>query len=84
MKSSVARFSGAGKTHIAWLRVGVCTFLALTAFASNSIICRLALGAGAIDAAGFTAVRLASGALMLLPIAAVINRRKRERTYPGS
>lgn len=35
------------------------------AFAANSVLCRLALGSGAIDAASFTTVRLASGALML-------------------
>jgi drug/metabolite transporter (DMT)-like permease len=42
------------------------TLLALSAFASNSLLTRLALGQGHIDAAGFTAVRLAAGALALL------------------
>jgi drug/metabolite transporter (DMT)-like permease len=41
------------------------TALALIAFAGNSLLCRLALAAGAADAASFTAVRLASGALVL-------------------
>jgi len=41
------------------------TAVALVAFASNSILCRLALGARAIDAAGFTLVRVVSGALTL-------------------
>jgi drug/metabolite transporter (DMT)-like permease len=41
------------------------TALALVAFASNSILTRLAIGASAIDAATFTAVRLTSGALAL-------------------
>jgi drug/metabolite transporter (DMT)-like permease len=41
------------------------TVLAMTAFAFNSILTRMALGRGHLDAAGFTAVRLASGALML-------------------
>jgi drug/metabolite transporter (DMT)-like permease len=41
------------------------TVLALIAFASNSILTRLALGRGHIDAAGFTSVRLVTGALML-------------------
>src|SRR4029079_19616436 len=35
---------------------------ALLAFASNSILTRMALGAGAMDAATFTTVRLAAGA----------------------
>lgn len=42
---------------------------ALVAFAANSILCRLALAGGAIDAAGFTAIRLASGAAVLVLLA---------------
>nr|WP_232426519.1 DMT family transporter [Desulfuromonas soudanensis] len=38
---------------------------ALAAFAANSILCRLALTDGSIDAASFTAIRLVSGALVL-------------------
>lgn len=53
----------------------VFTTLALTAFAANSIICRLALGAEAIDAASFTTVRLASGAALLLAISAATGAR---------
>jgi len=41
------------------------TALAMLAFAGNSLLCRAALGGGAIDAASFTAVRLVSGALVL-------------------
>ncbi len=41
------------------------TSLALIAFAANSVLCRLALGSGLIDAASFTSIRLLSGALML-------------------
>jgi drug/metabolite transporter (DMT)-like permease len=37
----------------------------MTAFAANSVLCRLALGAHTVDAASFTAIRLASGAGML-------------------
>jgi drug/metabolite transporter (DMT)-like permease len=44
------------------------TAIALVAFASNSILCRLALGAREIDAASFTTVRIVSGALTLLLI----------------
>lgn len=42
------------------------TVFALVCFALNSILCRLALGAEAIDAASFTTVRLVSGALTLV------------------
>lgn len=41
------------------------TTLALTAFAGNSLLCRLALKHTAIDAASFTTIRLVSGALVL-------------------
>ncbi|MCB0524294.1 MAG: DMT family transporter [Saprospiraceae bacterium] len=41
------------------------TFLTLLAFAGNSILCRLALRETSIDAASFTSIRLASGAIFL-------------------
>jgi drug/metabolite transporter (DMT)-like permease len=41
------------------------TSVALVAFAGNSILCRMALGGGLMDPAGFTAVRLGSGAATL-------------------
>lgn len=41
------------------------TVVAMLAFAANSLLCRLALQHGAIDAASFGSVRLASGALAL-------------------
>jgi drug/metabolite transporter (DMT)-like permease len=46
--------------------LALATALALVAFAANSVLCRLALGGRAVDAASFTSVRLASGALTLL------------------
>jgi drug/metabolite transporter (DMT)-like permease len=45
------------------------TALALVGFAGNSLLCRLALAQHAIDAASFTAIRLASGALVLFLLA---------------
>lgn len=47
------------------IRTAIFTALALTAFASNSILSRVALREGAIDAGAFTAIRLVSGALIL-------------------
>ena len=47
------------------MRVIVLTVLAMIAFAANSVLARLALSSGAIDAAAFTGVRLASGAVVL-------------------
>lgn len=46
----------------------ILTSLALIAFAANSVLCRLALGNGTIDASGFTVVRLLSGSIVLLII----------------
>ncbi len=50
------------------------TSFALTAFAFNSILCRMALGGGDIDPAGFTLVRLVSGAVVLLAIILLTNK----------
>lgn len=44
------------------------TALALVAFAANSILNRMALAGHSIDAASFTAVRLTSGALVLVAL----------------
>jgi drug/metabolite transporter (DMT)-like permease len=46
-------------------RVALLTLVALAAFAGNSLLTRAALRDTGIDAAGFTAIRLASGALAL-------------------
>lgn len=55
-------------------RTALLTALALLAFAGNSILCRMALGGALIDPAGFTAVRLGSGALALWLLVALRNR----------
>lgn len=47
------------------VRIAFLTMLAMCAFAANSIFCRLALGHALIDAAGFTTIRLVSGAAAL-------------------
>ena len=52
------------------------TALTMLAFAANSVLCRLALSHTAIDPAGFTLVRIASGATMLWVLANVIGKRK--------
>jgi drug/metabolite transporter (DMT)-like permease len=62
------------------VRTAAATVLAMTAFAANSILCRLALGGPQIDAAGFTAIRLLSGAAMLLFIARSSGRRRTPET----
>jgi drug/metabolite transporter (DMT)-like permease len=47
---------------------GVYTTLALVAFAANSLLCRIALHDGAVDAATFSTIRFTSGAVTLLLI----------------
>ena len=61
------------------------TIFALTAFAFNSILCRLALGTNAIDAASFTSVRLISGTAVLLIIVLFSGSyKKNEKGHPGN
>jgi drug/metabolite transporter (DMT)-like permease len=55
-------------------KVVIYTVFALVAFAFNSILCRLALQSGDADAAGFTLVRLISGAAALAAINYFFNR----------
>lgn len=51
------------------------TALAMIAFAANSVLCRLALGAGLIDAASFATLRTASGAIVLAVIVSLRSPR---------
>ncbi|WLI88691.1 DMT family transporter [Massilia sp. R2A-15] len=47
------------------MRTALLTFLALLAFAGNSVLCRIALKQAHIDPASFIAIRLVSGAVVL-------------------
>lgn len=60
-------------------RIVALTALAMTAFAGNSLLCRLALKQTGIDAASFTTIRLISGAAILWLIPRMIRR-----TNPGN
>ncbi len=66
---------GAFALQNVFLRLVLYTTFALVAFAFNSILCRLALRGEEIDAAGFTAVRLSSGAVALVVISYFLSRR---------
>ena len=66
-----------------WKMTLIYTSFALVAFAANSVICRLALGSEAIDAASFSTIRLLSGALALALIVR-ISKRGAERKSRGS
>ncbi len=58
-------------------RVFLLTLLAMTAFAGNSLLCRLALRHTRIDAASFTSIRILSGAATLWLIVRVRDRGAR-------
>ena len=64
------------------LGIALLTLLAMLAFASNSLLCRVGAARHGIDAASFTAIRLASGALILVVILRA--RGQRRPTAAGS
>jgi drug/metabolite transporter (DMT)-like permease len=67
------------------VRTALLTILTMFGFAANSLLCRAALRAGAIDAASFTALRLASGAIVLaLIVAARGGRLRGAGTWPSA
>ena len=53
------------------MRTFILTVLAMLAFAGNSLLCRMALALSRLDAATFTNVRLAAGALILALLVSV-------------
>jgi len=67
---------GLNKAERDRFQTAVYTALALIAFAANSLLCRLALGEAAIDAASFTTIRLVSGGLVLLLLAAATRKTR--------
>jgi drug/metabolite transporter (DMT)-like permease len=56
----------------------------LVAFASNSLLCRMALGGQRIDPVSFTTIRLVSGALVLLPFARLAGEAPDQAGAKGS
>jgi len=64
----------------ALLTVGLAVF-AIAAFAGNSLLARAALSDGAIEAGAYSAIRLASGALVLLPF---LSARPSRSDFPGA
>lgn len=65
------------------LKTFLYSLIALLAFAGNSILCRLALGSGAIDASSFTSLRLVSG-LVCLAIILSLSKGKGNSESRGS
>jgi drug/metabolite transporter (DMT)-like permease len=66
--------NGAGRTALL-------TAAAMIGFAANSLLCRAALRGGSIDAASFTAIRLATGAAVLAVIVVARRASVREGTW---
>jgi drug/metabolite transporter (DMT)-like permease len=64
------------KEPMSYLRIAGLTSLAMVAFASNSLLCRIALKQTSIDAASFTSIRLISGALILWLIVRITRGRQ--------
>lgn len=73
--------ANAGAHEVASGRTAALTSAALVSFALNSLLCRAALGADAVDATTFTTIRLAAGALVLLLITGA-NRDRFEARGP--
>jgi drug/metabolite transporter (DMT)-like permease len=69
---------GSSISHV--LQTAAYTVLALLAFAGNSLLCRLALTSGGIDPASFTAIRLATGAAVLVVLVRLRADRSRSAT----
>ncbi len=66
---------------MSYTRTILLTSLAMIAFASNSLLCRIALKYTGIDAASFTTIRLTSGAIMLW---LVVKMRRGAQTGGGN
>jgi drug/metabolite transporter (DMT)-like permease len=65
------------------LLIALYTFIAMVAFASNSLLNRLALGQESIDAVSYTAIRLMAGALTLWLIS-FLKRNSEEPNVRGN
>jgi drug/metabolite transporter (DMT)-like permease len=60
------------------------TAFTLVAFAANSILCRMALGAHLIDPVSFSTLRLLSGAIVLVPLSRLAGKSRAAKRSPGS
>jgi drug/metabolite transporter (DMT)-like permease len=64
--------------------VVILTVCTLIAFASNSLLCRMALGGDLIDPVSFTTIRLLSGAVALIPITRLVGECTVQQGAKGS
>lgn len=66
------------------MAVAILTAFTLTAFAANSLLCRVALGSRLIDPVSFTTIRLVSGALALILITLKVDKSTVSAENKGS
>jgi drug/metabolite transporter (DMT)-like permease len=66
------------------MRLVLITAFTLFAFAANSLLTRMALDGGVIDPVSFTALRLSSGTLVLLPLSQMVVESKSLPKAKGS
>ncbi len=66
------------KAELPVFNIAILTIMTMIAFASNSVFARLSLSLNAVDPASFTAIRLISGALLLLLLVSL--RKKSMKT----
>lgn len=67
-----------------YLKATLFTIIALVAFAANSLLCRLALAQGYIDAWNFTVIRLLSGAMCLAIIMLLYTKQLNKKAQLSS
>jgi len=76
--------SSKNQNSVSTLKTIIFTFLALIAFAANSVICRAALKDQLIDPGAFTVIRLVSGAAVLLLLVYFRHFKKNSKRSKGS
>jgi drug/metabolite transporter (DMT)-like permease len=62
----------------------ILTAFTMIAFAANSLLCRMALSDPLIDPVSFTAIRLVSGALVLIPVSRLVGESGSQGNNKGS
>jgi drug/metabolite transporter (DMT)-like permease len=66
------------------MRLFALTAVTMLAFAGNSVLNRMAVGGGMIDAVGFAAIRVAAGAVLLALLVLLRHRRRGLPVWPGA
>jgi drug/metabolite transporter (DMT)-like permease len=64
--------------------IALLTIVTLVAFAANSLLCRMALAPNLIDPVTFTAIRLTSGAVVLLAASSLVREKRTAQARAGS